>query len=209
MASSIIHLAIAKQVAKLLPIKNQKDYYLGSIAPDISKQIGLDKTESHFLMNTKNDIPNIALFIKRYPYFYHNSFDLGYFTHLYADKLWNEEFLPSIMKKDTIQLLNGKSVEMTQKEITNMIYSDYTSLNIDIIDEYKLDLSLFYEEFSSPETFLQEIPTERLDILLNKVGIIIENSKSKKAYVFNKEIINDYIQKTVKKIIEEVKSVSD
>ncbi|MBQ6134927.1 MAG: zinc dependent phospholipase C family protein [Bacilli bacterium] len=209
MASSIIHLAIAKKVAEAFTIKNQKDYYLGSIAPDISKQIGLDKEKSHFLIHTKNDIPNIPLFIKRYPYFYHNSFDLGYFVHLYTDKLWSEEFLPNIVKNDTVHLLNGKSIKMSQNEITNMIYSDYTSLNIDIIDEYELDLSLFYEEFSPPETRIQEIPTDKLDILLNKMGIIVENSKNKKAYTFNKDIINTFIQNTSKKIIEEIKNVSD
>ena len=40
MASAIIHLAVAKTLEKYLDIENKKDYYLGSIAPDISKQIG-------------------------------------------------------------------------------------------------------------------------------------------------------------------------
>ena len=48
MASAMIHIAVAKLLENELNIKNKKDYYLGSIAPDISKQIGLEKYISHF-----------------------------------------------------------------------------------------------------------------------------------------------------------------
>ena len=37
MASAVIHLAIAKELEKYLNIENKKDYYLGAIAPDLSK----------------------------------------------------------------------------------------------------------------------------------------------------------------------------
>ena len=49
MASAIIHIAVAKCLENKLHIENKKDYYLGSIAPDISKQIGQTKIKSHFL----------------------------------------------------------------------------------------------------------------------------------------------------------------
>ena len=45
MASSVIHLAVAKELEKHFNIKNKYDYYLGSIAPDLSKQIGRTKKE--------------------------------------------------------------------------------------------------------------------------------------------------------------------
>ena len=41
MASAIIHLAIAKKVLEHINVEDQRDYYLGSIAPDIAKQIGV------------------------------------------------------------------------------------------------------------------------------------------------------------------------
>ena len=87
MASAIIHLAVAKTLEQYLPIKNKRDYYLGSIAPDISKQIGENKQRSHFLINTRDDIPNMELFREKYPNFKDNSFDLGYYIHLYTDRL--------------------------------------------------------------------------------------------------------------------------
>lgn len=61
-----------------------------------------------------------------------------------------------------------------------MIYQDYTSLNIQIIDYYNLELSLFYEDFKKPKSNLDEIPLNKLNILIDKMGIIIENSKQEK-----------------------------
>ena len=207
MASSIIHLAVAKKVKEEadIEIDNPRDYYLGSIAPDISKQIGETKEKSHFLINTHDDIPNINLFIKRYPTFKYNSFDLGYYTHLYTDKRWQEEIYTKIVSDHSIKLLNGEEVETNNEKIIEMLYSDYTNLNIKIIEDYDLDLSLCYEEFIIPETNIREIPINQLDILLNKMGLIIENSKEKKAYSFDDSIVKKFIEETAKEIIENLK----
>lgn len=205
MASAIIHLAVAKKVAeKYNNIENKKDYYLGSIAPDISKQIGHSKEKSHFLFNTAKDIPNIRLFKKRYPLFKYNSFDLGYFIHLYTDKKWSEEFIPKITENNSIKLLDGTIIQTTEEEIINMIYSDYTNLNIKIIEEYDLDLSLFYEDFTPPKTKIKEIPVNDLDILINKMGILIENSKEEKTYTFDIYPIKDFINEIVPEILEKL-----
>ena len=86
-----------------------------------------------------------------------------------------------------------------------MLYSDYTNLNVKIIDEYQLDLSLFYEEFIPPKTNMKEIPVNQLDILLNKIGIILENSKSEKTYTLDFNSVKDFINTTAEQIIEEIK----
>ena len=206
MASAIIHLAIAKEVLKKVKVKRQYDFYLGSIAPDLSKQIGYSKYESHFLKNSsKQNIPNIDLFVTKYHDFKHNSFDLGYFTHLYTDKLWFDKFLSSKNFNNFIKLLDGTIINTTQNEIVSLIYSDYTNLNIDLIDEYNLDLSLFYEEFQKPKTNINEIPVDRLDILINKMGIIIENSKqNNKQYIFDIQEIKLFIKETTEAILKEL-----
>ena len=204
MASSIIHLAIAKKVAEKVDIENKKDYYLGSIAPDIAKQIGTSRDESHFIINSEEDIPNIRLFVKRYPTFKYNSFNLGYFTHLYTDKVWTKDVISNIVSNNSIKLLDGTIINTTTEEIQQMIYSDYTNLNVEIIDEYNLDLSLFYENFEIPNTNIREIPVNRLDILINKMGIIIENSKENKAYTFDSYLIKEFINKTSEEIINEL-----
>ena len=128
MASAIIHLAVAKKILEKIHVENEYDYYLGSIAPDIAKQIGESKDKSHFVINTKEDIPNIKLFIKRYPTFLYNSFNLGYFTHLYTDKIWYEEILPKFTNSSSLKLLDGTILNLDEKEIKSIIYSDYTNI---------------------------------------------------------------------------------
>lgn len=204
MASSIIHIAVAKQLEKDLKIKNKYDYYLGSIAPDISKQVGKSKYESHFLKNSyKNDIPNMELFIAKYPDFKKYSFDIGYYVHLYTDKIWFEELMDKVTFNNALKLLDGTIINTTPEEIQSIIYSDYTNLNISVIDEYELDLSLFYEDFKEPKTDIKEIPVENLDILLNKMSIIIENSKDDKKYSIDINVVKDFINKTCEIIKED------
>ena len=205
MASTIIHLAVAKKVLEKVEVDNLKDYFLGAIAPDISKQIGQNREISHFLYNTAEDIPNIPLFIKTYPLFKYTAFDLGYFTHLYTDKIWNERFLPNYAKENKIKLLDGTIMEVSAEQMKDMIYSDYTNLNTQVIDEYHLDLSLFYEEYIPPRTKIKEIPINNLDILLNKIGIIIENSKEEKTYALDFESIKEFINQCANEIINEIK----
>lgn len=202
MASAIIHLAVAKTLEKYLNIKNKRDYYLGAIAPDISKQIGENKQKSHFLFNTPDNIPNIELFLDKYPNFKENAFDLGYFIHLYTDKIWFSKFMTNIIAGNCIKLLDGSIITSTPEEIGILIYQDYTNLNVQLLDEYKMDLSLFYEEFIEPETTINEIPTNKLNILLDKMSIIIENSKVEKPYTFDTYLVLDFIDNASQKILE-------
>ncbi len=208
MASTIIHLAVAKELEPILNIKNKYDYYLGSIAPDISKQIGKTKYESHFLKNTySNDIPNIELFKEKYPNFRNNDFDLGYYIHLYTDKIWFEKYIKEFYYNNSLKLLDGTIINTTEEEIQQIIYSDYSNLNIQIIEKYNLDLSLFYEDFKIPKTEINEIPIEFLDILINKMGIIIENSKQEKNYTFDIKIVEKFINEVSDKIKKELNDI--
>lgn len=206
MASAVIHLAVAKALEKELKITNRKDYYLGSIAPDIAKQIGRTKKESHFLYNEKEDVPNIKMFTDKYPNFYQKDFDLGYYIHLFADKLWFDKFLRELVQSNSVKLIDGSIIYSTEEELSKLIYSDYTNLNISVIEEYNMDLSLFYEEFQIPNTEITEVPKEKLNILIDKMGIIIENSNKDKNYIFDIYLIKEYIKETKERILQELKN---
>lgn len=207
MASALIHLAVAKKLTENINIKNRKDYYLGSIAPDLSKQIGLNKMSSHFLIHTKEDVPNTEMFIDKYPNFMNNEFELGYFIHLYTDKLWFDGFLNNFICNNSIKLLDGTIIETTKEEMQNMIYSDYTNMNIQLIDKYDMDLSLFYEEFQEPKTEINEIPTNNLDILINKMGILISNSQEEKAYTIDIYLVENFIDYACEEILKKLNSL--
>ena len=66
-------------------------------------------------------------------------------------------------------------------------------MNILLIEEYNLDLSLFYEEIKIPKINLKEIPLDKLQIIVDQMGIIVENSKKEKTYSFNLSNVNQFI----------------
>ncbi len=206
MASALIHLAVAKEfLERTKPVQNNYDYYLGSIAPDLAKQIGVAREDSHFVKNSyKEDVPNLNYFKMKYPNFKDNSYDLGYYIHLFTDKEWIESYLEHITYENAIRLLDGTVIASNSEEVKELIYSDYTNLNIKIIESYDLDLSLFYEEFKVPNGTITELPVEKLDILINKMGIIIQNSKEEKTYLLDIREIKNFIGNTVDKLVEEL-----
>ena len=110
--------------------------------------------------------------------------------------------VPKIAEGTSIKLLDGTIINAKEEQITNMIYSDYTNINIQIIENHNMDLSLFYEEFQKPKTIIDEIPIDKLDILINKMGIIIENSKQEQTYSFDTYLVEDFIKDTVKRTKE-------
>lgn len=207
MASSVIHMCIAKKINEVLKIPEENILLLGSIAPDISKHIGEDKTKSHFL--TDNKSVDIQKFLEKYGKKLHNTFLLGYFIHLYTDLLWDKYFISEIVENGTIQLLDGTKIDNTPEIYQKMIYNDYTNLNILLIDYYHLDLSLFYNETIVPNIKMDEIPVEQLSKLVDYTGIIIANTKKRKAYTFRLENIIPFIETSSDLILAEISFLSN
>lgn len=193
MASVIIHICIAKKVNEYLKM-NEKELFLGTIVPDISKQIDEDKKISHFIDGEVPDIPNVELFLRKYQDDLKTPFTVGYYIHLLTDYFWFKDFLPPFIEEKHI----------SKEEITKYLYQDYTSINVRLIDEYLLALEMFYEESIPITTKITEIPIDKMQILIDKMSIIIENSKQKNLLLFNYQDIISFIEKTSKQIIENI-----
>ena len=199
MASSMIHIAVAHELNKKLNRDSQK-LLIGTIAPDISKLIGETKLRSHFLDNEDDNIPDLYRFLSIYKNNLDDDFVLGYYIHLYTDYLWFKYFIPEIYDKNLITKLDGTIVDCKGRMAIMYIYNDYTSINLQIIDEYNLDLKIFYNEIPKFDNIIKEIPMDRINIIVNKAGEIIENSKITKDMTFNMENINNFINLSVKLI---------
>lgn len=196
MASTVIHMCVAKKINEKLKL-DEKMLLLGSIAPDISKHLGETKTRSHFLNDDKTI--NIDKFLEKYKdILLGEPFMLGYFIHLYTDLLWDKYFISEIVEKDSIKLLNGDTVERTPDLYKKLIYNDYTNLNIKLMDKYNLDLSFFYNDINIPNIYMDEIPIDKLQLIVEKSRVIIENTKENKAYTFNIDNIDAFIEISTK-----------
>lgn len=206
MASAIIHIAVAKEINKDLHM-NEKELFLGTIAPDISKQIGESKVKSHFLPNENTDLPNFEKFLNKYKDNLNIPFIMGYYIHLFTDYLWFKYFMPEITNcNDYIKLLNGHKINCSEEEITTIMYNDYSNLNILLIEEYNLALSLFYADINIPNIKFDEVPLDKLQIIVDKMGTIIENSKNGYTYSFNIDNVKQFIELCTKIISTDIKT---
>ena len=204
MASSIIHICVANEVNKKLN-KKQADILIGSIAPDISKHIGKTKKESHFLDDIDSNLPNLDNFLKKYKNHLDNDFVLGYYIHLYTDYLWIKHFLPEFYNEEYIYKLNGTVEKINEDEKIYYIYNDYTNLNISLIDEYGLDLKIFYNEIPKFENIIKEIPMNKLKLIIDKTGSVIKDAKENNTYyIFDKNIVTEFINFCADIILQDI-----
>lgn len=207
MASAIIHMVVANEINKKINRDSDK-LLIGSIAPDISKFLGQTKIKSHFLSDENNDIPNIKAFLKKYINNLDDDFVLGYFIHLYTDYFWFKYFIPEIYRKNFITKLDGTVVKCSGNMQEMYIYNDYTNLNTKLLDSYNLKLDIFNNSTPVFANIIDEIPMEKIDVIINQVLLIIENSKTNKDLVFNFENIENFIKMTVELILSKLKEIN-
>ena len=206
MASSVIHICIANEINKTIN-RDSKKLLIGTIAPDISKLLGETKFYSHFLDNVNNNIPNINKFLDKYGNYLDDDFILGYYIHLYTDYLWFKYFIPNVIKGNYIKELDGTLVKYTEETFKYYIYNDYSNLNIQLIDKYNFPMKIFYEEIPYIPNIISEIPMNRLDLIVNKTGILIEEAKKGKKYLFKIDDIVTFIDNSKEIILKELDSI--
>lgn len=200
MASAVIHLVVANELNKKLNRDSNK-LLIGSISPDISKLIGENKIKSHFISEAGSDIPDIGKFLNKYKSNLTDDFVLGYFIHLYTDYLWFKYFMSELYNDTMIKRLDGSVVKYDEDTLINYVYNDYTDLNIKLIDKYNLDLKIFYNELPKFNYIIEEIAMNNIKLVVDKMGIIIENSKESKNYMFDLKNIEKFIDISVDLIL--------
>lgn len=206
MASSVIHIAVANEINKVLK-RDKTKILIGSIAPDISKIVGENRNISHFIEEGAS-IPNMKNFLRKYHKYLQDDFVMGYYIHLYTDYLWSKYFLTEILHDNTILKKDGTSVKICGNMAKFYIYNDYTNLNIQLIEQYDLDLEIFYEPLPKLENIISEIPMDKLNLLLEKAGIIIANTKKKKSFVFDMKDVSNFIDISTKLILASLEEMN-
>jgi hypothetical protein len=206
MASTIMHIAVANELYKKINSKlhiNYYDYILGTIAPDISKIINEPREISHFI-EKENELPDINNFLEKYHSTLTNSFNLGYFIHLYTDKLFFKDYYPLFIQDgmftSIVKKIDGDIIKIRKDDKKKMLYNDYSNLNTQLIDEYQLNLDLFYNEFIQPKTNITEIPINKLNLLIEEAGIIIQNVPTTKEYIIDISSIISFIDNCIDEI---------
>ena len=204
MASSIMHLAIAGKINKKINKSNKMLF--GSIAPDIEKIVYKTKDKSHFLFGNE-DLPDLKKFLIKYRKNLSDDFVLGYYIHLYTDYLWQKYFITEINNNDKLLILDGNYIDVTNDEYAKMIYNDYTSLDIQIIEKYNLNLNFIYEELPKFDNKIDEIEEDKLYLLIERIKNNVKNSKRVDEIVFNIDNIEQFIDTSCNIIISEIEKL--
>ena len=206
MASSIIHICVANEINKSLK-RNSRKLLIGTIAPDISKLLGESKLYSHFLDDIDNNIPNINNFLIKYKNNLDDDFVLGYYIHLYTDYLWFKYFITKIIDGNYLKELDGTNIKYNNDTFTYYVYNDYSNLNKQLLDKYNFPLKIFYEEIPYIPNIIKEIPMDKLYLIVNKTGILIEEATNGKRYLFEIEDIINFIDETKEIILKELNNL--
>ena len=205
MASSMIHIAVASEINKVLK-RNSSLILIGSIAPDLSKLVGEGKEKSHF-QDGDDDIPNMRKFLYKYKSKMNDDFVMGYYIHLYTDYLWFKYFMPEITGDNFIKKLDGTVVKCNGDMLLQYIYNDYTNLNVKLIEKYDLDLKIFYNEIPKIENIIEEIPIDKIHLIIDKTGEILKNSKDKKTMVIDMDKVSSFIKMAVELILSSLNEI--
>lgn len=205
MASTIIHICVAKRVNEKLQM-NEQDLFLGAMCPDLSKELKLSKRKSHFFNRNNDNICNVNKFLEKYEKYINKPFEMGYYIHLLTDNYWNKNFIPNFKNDDDVTLLNGISIPVNDKDLIKLLYMDYTNTNISLIKKYDLNLDFFNGKIKIPKTKIKEIPVDKLDILIKKVIHIIDNSKTDKTVLFDIKQIKVFIDQASELIVQDIKN---
>lgn len=206
MASSVIHICIANEINKVLK-RDDRKLLIGTIAPDISKLIGESKYYSHFLDDIDNNIPNLEKFLNKYKCYLDDDFVLGYYIHLYTDYLWFKYFINKVIKGNYIKELDGTLIKYTKKSFLYYVYNDYSNLNIQLINKYNFPLKIFYEEIPDIKNIINEIPMDKLNLIVDKVGVLIEDASNGKKYLFDIDDIVNFIDDCKVIILKELENI--
>ncbi|MHC0039132.1 zinc dependent phospholipase C family protein [Pseudoneobacillus sp. C159] len=132
MGSRVMHLIIADQITKRIPIKSKQAFLLGGVAPDAVSP----KDMSHFYAGDHSDYTrNIDYngFLEKYRLYRHSDYLLGYYSHLIADDIWLKGFYMPWLKN---------RLEVNPNRL-GQYHQDFRLLNGKLLNHYRLDCFVF------------------------------------------------------------------
>ncbi len=106
--------------------------------------------------------------------------------------------------RDGFEIVFDIDNDIDYTAMKSIIYNDYTKLNQRLIDDYMLDLYFFCNEMELPKSKITEIPMDKLQIIIDKMGLIIQNVKTAKPVIMNEDEIIDFIEHISNVIIDDL-----
>lgn len=203
MASFLIHMCVCDEVNKIIK-KDRKKMLIGSIAPDIAKLVGIDRDITHF-----GEYPTFKEeeFLNKYKNNFNDDFVLGYYIHLYTDYLWDKYFIKKIYNDGIVSMVDGRKIKY-DGDICDYLYKDYDSLIEDIITAYNMDLSFLKEDIPEIRHIIEEMPMDKLNIVVGKADELVSKNCKYELSVMNMNLINEFINLSKDKILNKLNKLT-
>ncbi len=198
MASTIMHMAVTKQLAEKLPVKDTDRLMLGAVMPDAYAE-GFPKDISHLdilLCGCSKKTYDLTAFRKRFAeklntdslylgYYLHLVQDLTYRSFVYNEHHWNPG-IPGNVKR---------------------LHNDYALLNTYLIGKYGLQNTIKVPENFSSEPINSLYPFE-LKRFLEYLDYQFIPYNEGEIFFFTEEMADSFIEKALDICVEEVRALS-
>ena len=203
MASILVHLAVGKKLNEKL-CKKEEPFLTGCIAPDLAKLVGLDRNEAHF--KNEDDVYEVDKFLDKYKDYMNNDYVFGYYIHLYTDYLWYKYFAPNFYNNEYLIKKDGTRIKYNSENMLKLyMYSDFSNINLDLIKTYDLDLEFFYKNEYYSNSIIEEIPYEKMNILIETTVDILNKKNYEKSFMIEFDDVKQFIDVIVDYIISNLK----
>ena len=73
--------------------------------------------------------------------------------------------------------------------------------------QYNLDLKMFYNELPKFNNIIEEVPMNRIKIVVDEIGLIIKNTEVHKDIIFDVSNVNIFIKLGVDIIYSDIKEI--
>lgn len=200
MASRLMHLAVCRELERVLPIKNANDFRVGQILPDAVLSADKKAVNSHFakiLHNGKRKVFDFAAFYDRYKReIPSEEIYLGYYFHLIEDNLFRK-----LIYYD-LDLLSRRG----EPEFLAELYRDYHILNGIIAEKYLIGIDLQIPQGFSDMTLNEIYPFELKDFLADMQNDIAERIPDEPKF-FTSEVLKRFIAECVRVCTEEYRGL--
>ena len=201
MASRIIHLAVAHELAARLEIKDTERFLYGHILPDMimgeyEYRVPIKK-ETHFytLLPNNRKTYDFYRFYEEYRDRFEDMLYLGYYVHLIEDNIFRQYLYYRV----------GLLKRRGERKLLDELYEDYRLLNPILIKKYNM------KPLKLPNGIEKEGLYKRFDFMadewLDDMKDDFEDSSNGKLMHFTEELIEEYIIECVSVISNELKEI--
>ena len=201
MASRVIHLAVAAELARANDINDTERFFFGHVLPDMvmgEYEVRLPaKKKTHFytLLPSGRKTYDFYRFYDEYRNRFDDALYLGYYVHLIEDNIFRQYLYYRV----------GLLKRRGEKKLLDELYEDYHLLNPMLCEQYGIKLPIVPEGIENEEIF------KRFDFTVNEwlgdmESDLTEHPEGSLKH-FTSELIYEFIAECREAITKELKAI--